>query len=254
MKIGITALMLMIGLCGCADVRDIPKSIWGSSTRVLEDARKTALVKTYDKSYWDCYKAAAKVVQKKNYVLFNKDDVRGYMVIMGIPGSVDTTEVGVFFVEVNDQQTRIELSSLSTNAKRLLAKSLFHGMDIIFGLAPPDKEEGFGESEFQNGLTPEALVKAIDSDGFSIPAKESPLESLNTLLEDPLFYDNWLNKHRRKALPKEANDLIGVKEKTAAQVRELNRYLLQETYPTLTPRMKKEASAATSESSEPAKQ
>jgi len=104
-------------------------------------------------------------------------------------GSVDTTEVGVFFVELNDNQTRIELSSLSTNAKRLLAKGLFHGMDIVFGLAPPDKEEGFDPSEFQNGMTPEALVKAIEDDGFSVPSGASAIESLNAFLKNGKFYE-----------------------------------------------------------------
>ena len=59
---------------------------------------------------------------------------------MGIKGSVNTTEVGVFFVEENDHRTRIEVTSLSTNAKRILSKNLFHGLDIVFGLVPPDPE------------------------------------------------------------------------------------------------------------------
>ena len=86
-------------LSGCAAVdggMELAKTIWGSSTRALEEAR-------------------------------------GYLVLMGIKGSVNTTEVGVFFVEVNDTQTRVEIASLSTNAKRLVAKSLFHGLDVSFG-------------------------------------------------------------------------------------------------------------------------
>ena len=71
-------------------------------------------------------------------LVFKKDDVQGYMVIMGVKGSVNTTEVGIFFVEINDRQTRVEISSLSTNAKRLASKAIFHGLDIAFGLAAPD--------------------------------------------------------------------------------------------------------------------
>ena len=133
--------VMLLGLCGCASLKEFSKTIWGSTTRVLEDARNNAITKTYDKGYWDCYRAAWDIVKKK-YVLFQKDEVRGFMVVMGIPGAVNTTEVGVFFVELNDHQTRMELSSLSTHAKRLLAKGLFHNMDIAFGLAQPDKEEG----------------------------------------------------------------------------------------------------------------
>ncbi len=137
----LVAMVMVMGLCGCAVLWDLPKTIWGSSTRALEEARSNAITKTYDKGYWDCFGAALDVAKKKSYVIFEKDEVRGFMVIIGIPGAVNTTEVGIFFVELNDHQTRIELSSLSTNAKRIVAKNLFHGMDIVFGLATPDKEE-----------------------------------------------------------------------------------------------------------------
>ena len=38
-------------------------------------------------------------------------------------------------------EVRIEISSLSTNAKRMVSKALFHGLDIAFGLIPPDPVE-----------------------------------------------------------------------------------------------------------------
>lgn len=228
-------MSFITSICGCAHVKEFSKTIWGSSTRVLEEARENALIKTYDKGYWDCFKAALSVVKKKKYVVFQKDEVRGYMVIMGIPGSVNTTEVGVFFVELNDHQTRIELSSLSTNAKRLLAKGLFHGMDIIFGLAPPDKDEGFAATEFQNGLTPEALIKAIEDDGFSVPSGDTPLDSLNSFLEDPHFYNNWLLKHRQIELSQEAMDLVKLQDKNIDQIKRLNRIILEVTYPSVCP-------------------
>ncbi len=231
---GVLAVMMGV-IGGCAGVRDIPKSIWGSTTRVLEEERTNALIKTYDKNYWDCYKAALGVVNKKKLVLFKKDEVRGYMVLMGIPGSVDTTEVGVFLVELGDQKTRIELSSLSTNAKRLLAKTLFHGMDIAFGLAAPDKEDGFAEIEFKNGLSPEALRKVIEDDGFSVPSKDSVIDSLNSFLENVKFYDDWQIKHKSITLSQVALDLIAIKEKNVIEIKQLNRLILEATYPAVCP-------------------
>ncbi len=228
---------MIVGVSGCAGLKDLPKTIWGSSTRVLEQERPNALVKIYEKDYWTCYKAALEVVKKKKYVLYKKDEVRGLMVIMGIPGSVNTTEVGVFFVELNDHQTRIELSSLSTNAKRLLYKGLFHGMDVAFGLAQPDQEDGFLDIEFQQkGKTPEDLLQAISDDGFTTPSiGEEPIDAVNTFLEDPLFYDRWVLKHRDISLSEEAVDLIAVKEKSVLQIKRLNRLLLEATYPSVCP-------------------
>lgn len=116
------------------------KQIWGSSTQALEAARAEAISKTYYASYWDVVKGVSQVVKRKGYVTFKSDEVKGYLVLMGIKGSVNTTEVGVFFVEENDHQTRVEITSLSTNAKRIVSKNIFHGLDIIFGLTPPDPE------------------------------------------------------------------------------------------------------------------
>jgi hypothetical protein len=125
---------------------EVVKTLWGSSTRALEHARDRAVTKTYDKPYWDCVRSAIHFVEK-HWTIFKKDEVKGYMVIMGVKGCVNTTEVGVFFDELSDTQTRIEISSLSTNCKRFAAKRFFHGMDIAFGLAPPDKPEPGAESE-----------------------------------------------------------------------------------------------------------
>jgi hypothetical protein len=214
-------------------MKDVPKTIWGSSTRVLDQARTNAITKTYDKGYWDCIKAATSVIEKK-YVLFKKDEVEGVMIVMGIPGAVNTTEVGVFFVEVNDHQTRLELSSLSTNAKRLLAKGLFHGMDVFFGYAPPDQEEGFSTAEFKDRKTPEVLIKVIEDDGFTVPSVGDPIQSLNEFLANASFYESWSAKHK-ESLPKEALDLIAVKEKSVDQIKRLNRLILETSYPTVCP-------------------
>ncbi len=135
--------MALVILGGCASVdspSEVLKKIWGSSTKSLEEGRATAIIKTYYYPYWEVVKSSKEVFVKKSYVIFKEDSVKGYYVLMGIKGSVNTTEVGVFFVEENDHQTRVEITSLSTNAKRLVAKGLFHGLDVIFGLAPPDPE------------------------------------------------------------------------------------------------------------------
>ena len=120
---------------------EIGKTVWGSSTRALEAARDRAISKTYDKPYWDCVRSAIAVAGKQHWVIFKKDEIKGYMVLMGVKGCVNTTEIGVFFEELSDDQTRIEIASLSTNAKRKVAKFLFHGRDIAFGFLPPDPPE-----------------------------------------------------------------------------------------------------------------
>jgi len=137
-------VIVMVSLFSSCAVWDntveVGKTIWGSSTRALEQARDHAITKTYDKPYWDCVRSAI-TFSRKHWVIFEKDEIKGYMVVMGVKGCVNTTEIGVFFDELSDNQTRIEISSLSTNAKRKVAKGLFHGLDIAFGYLPPDPPE-----------------------------------------------------------------------------------------------------------------
>ena len=137
----VTMMVCLFSSCSVWDnTVEVGKTIWGSSTRALEQARDNAITKTYDKSYWDCVRSSI-AFAKKHWVIFEKDEIKGYMVVMGVKGCVNTTEIGVFFDELSDNQTRIEISSLSTNAKRKVAKALFHGLDIAFGYLPPDPPE-----------------------------------------------------------------------------------------------------------------
>ncbi|MBF0504961.1 MAG: hypothetical protein HQL14_07660 [Candidatus Omnitrophica bacterium] len=144
MKTVLLLLMFSFLFSSCAffdNSQEFAKTLWGSSTRALENARDNAVTKTYDKSYWDCIRNATTVAEKNKWTIFKKDEVKGYLVLMAIKGSVNTTEVGVFFTELSDVQTRVEISSLSTNAKRKVAKALFHGLDIAFGYLPPDPSD-----------------------------------------------------------------------------------------------------------------
>jgi len=119
---------------------EIAKTVWGSSTRALEGARVDAISRVYQENYWDCFNFILSTAEK-NYLIFKKDEVKGYMVLMHIPKSVDTTEVGVFFIELGNKETRIEIASLSTNAKRIVARTLFKKLDQHLGLIPLSKEE-----------------------------------------------------------------------------------------------------------------
>ena len=136
---GLTVLAAAVLVCvfaGCASIHEVGKTLWGSSIRELQKHRTDAITKTYNKGFWDCVQASLAVIDKNKYTVFQKDEVNGYIVIMGIPGYVNTTEVGIFFVELAENQTRIELSSLSTNAKRAAAKALFKGLDEPLNTTP----------------------------------------------------------------------------------------------------------------------
>ncbi len=117
---------------GCSPI-EISKTVWGSSTRALEEARVNGIIKTYDAPWVRCYDEVLKAVKEAEYEIFIDNRARATIVVMGIKGSVNTTEVGIFFSEISDSQTKIYISSLSSNAKRTVAGVVFPKLDLVFG-------------------------------------------------------------------------------------------------------------------------
>ena len=148
------------------------KVIWGSSTHALEGARDRAISKTYGCNFDVCYDVvlgivkgareepainssviekseessrippsinnlrflspSAAVSRQSRYVLFINERSRKRMVVMGIPGNVNTTEVGIFFSELKKSETKIDISSLSSTAKERVAQAVFEELDKKF--------------------------------------------------------------------------------------------------------------------------
>ncbi len=128
-------LLSVVFFAGCASPMEISKTIWGSSTRSLEKARVNGIVKTYNQPVSRCYDEVLKAVTDAQLKVFIDDKAKSTIVVMGIKGSVNTTEVGIFFSETEDHQTKIFVSSLSSNAKRIVADKVFPKLDAILGLS-----------------------------------------------------------------------------------------------------------------------
>lgn len=73
----------------------------------------------------DAQRAAEALQRSKKFTIFIKDMRKKHLVIFNLPASVDTTEVGVFFSPLDNGKVKIEISSLSTNAKRTAAEIIF---------------------------------------------------------------------------------------------------------------------------------
>jgi signal recognition particle GTPase len=130
----IAIMIVLFALCGCGHVTEFSKTIWGSSTQALEEARVNGIIKTYDCSVSRCYDEVLKAVQDEKYTVFINNKPKATIVVMGVKGSVNTTEIGIFFSDISDEQTKIYVSSLSSNAKRTVAQKIFAKLDDIFGV------------------------------------------------------------------------------------------------------------------------
>jgi len=139
---------------GCAQITEPAKVIWGSSTRALENARVDAISKTYRCSFNDCYDAVLNLARsqevrddqadsgpdvkpiKKNYFdVFINNRKKHHIVVMGIEGNVETTEAGIFFSQPSLTTVNIEVTSLSSSAKRKVAQVVFDELDLRFSEA-----------------------------------------------------------------------------------------------------------------------
>ena len=116
-------------LTGCAVVAEPFKMLWGSSTRALEQARPDAIRATFPFALAECMSYVRKIVTDNRITIFIDNPQRDFLVLIHIPGSVDTTEVGIFFAEEGtpgqDALTRIEVSSLSRTAKEAVSTLIF---------------------------------------------------------------------------------------------------------------------------------
>jgi len=143
-------------------LHETAKFIWGSSTMSLENARVDAIEKTYSCSFKDCYDSVLTLertqpvyVKKYNeegeeiddegnlkeldstgfFDVFIDNRAKKLIVVMGITGNVETTEVGIFFSQPSLTTVKMEVSSKSSNAKLKVAEAIFDELDLHFSAA-----------------------------------------------------------------------------------------------------------------------
>jgi len=66
------------------------------------------------------------------FYVFINDRAKRHIVVMGIDGNVDTTEAGIFFSQPTLTTIKLEISSLSSNAKRKVADIVFNELASRF--------------------------------------------------------------------------------------------------------------------------
>ncbi len=112
---------------GCATVKETAKGIAGVSTKVLEDARKDAVIKKFNYDYNTCYNKVEGILTQIGAYIYAKDNKKQMIAIY--VSEADTTPVGLFLKAIDANNTQIEVSSPSTYAKEFIAKSVFLALE-----------------------------------------------------------------------------------------------------------------------------
>ena len=146
----ITVLVLIVFLInGCAGITEFGKTFWGSSTRVLQNARKDALSKTYERPYDVCFNAVKDILEENEARIFMEDQEKYTMLIMEIERCISTTEVGIFFVEETPDMTKVEISSISPKAKRISSEFIFSALDALYNIDSQQEPDLDKEQEYE---------------------------------------------------------------------------------------------------------
>jgi len=124
---GIWCLVLGILTCGCGTLKEAGKGFLGISTRSLEDARSSAITKRFNYDYSACYAKAEEILKRMKAYIYAQG-VKRHMIAVYV-SEWDTTPVGLFFKEIDANNTQIEVSSLSTYAKEFISGKVFAVLD-----------------------------------------------------------------------------------------------------------------------------
>ena len=125
-------VIFSLSFLGCAKIKEIPKVLWGSSTKALDEARHQGVSKNYNCNIELCFEDILELAKKEDLEIYIKDHKRWLIVVMGIQDNIETTEVGLFFSALSSKETKIEVVSLSDSAQKTAATMFFKSLDKIY--------------------------------------------------------------------------------------------------------------------------
>lgn len=115
----------VIGLLGCACLKETTRGLLAISTKEIENARNEAIVKIVDYDYLSCYKIVEnKLAEIGSHVYAKRDDLIAVYI-----SPTDTTPAGIFFKEINKRKTQLEIVSPAADTKEYLAEKIFSALE-----------------------------------------------------------------------------------------------------------------------------
>ena len=110
-----------VGLCGCACLKETAKGFLGISTKDIENVRDKAIVKIVNLDYQTCYsKVHDRLTAIGSYIYAKDKDLIAVYI-----SQEDTTPAGIFFKQIDNYKTQIEVVSPALDTKEFLAEKIF---------------------------------------------------------------------------------------------------------------------------------
>ncbi len=110
---------------GCACLKESMRGLLAISTKEIENARSSAIVRIFDYDYQTCYsKVEASLSAIDSYIYAKRDDLIAVYV-----SQTDTTPAGVFLKKIDSNKTQLEIASPAEDAKEYLAEKIFSALE-----------------------------------------------------------------------------------------------------------------------------
>jgi hypothetical protein len=122
-----SVLLLVFALTGCATLKEVGKCVVGVSTKCLETTRKDAIKKTFNLDYATCQARTRDILKKTGAHIYAEDKAQDMIAVY--VSTSDTTPVGIFFDRIDANNTGIEISGPSTDAKEIMSKRVFNAVE-----------------------------------------------------------------------------------------------------------------------------
>jgi hypothetical protein len=116
-------LSSVIFISSCSILKENIKGLFGVSVVALEESRVNAIKKTFSRDYTGLYTEALDGLKSIGVYIYTQDIKK--KLIAGYVSDTDTTPVGIFFQEIDKNNTQVEVSSPSTAAKEFISNKLF---------------------------------------------------------------------------------------------------------------------------------
>ena len=137
LKFCIWFFSVIILISGCTTLEKGARELMGTSTRTVEETRQDAIKEIFRFDFNTCYEKSKEILKDINtYIYAQKKEEKLIAVFVT---EVDTTPVGVFFKEIDANNTQVEVSSPSGYAKELIATKLFSRLTMA--LNPIEEKE-----------------------------------------------------------------------------------------------------------------
>jgi len=125
----IIGILILFLIFGHTDPVEVTKQIMGVSIKSLKEEQVERESKVFNYEYNFCYEKTLEVLKEMGVYVFRENKKKHFIVAMNFDKifkkCIDTTEVGIFFKEIENKQTKIDVTCGNLNLVKFASEEIF---------------------------------------------------------------------------------------------------------------------------------